>query len=248
MGAAVETELVSLLAREGALRIIALSRIAMRSHTPNWCATDAEGRRFLVKLAPGKVVLARVEMPLAVHDLFPDRMFRLDGKRVYVLDWKEGRAKSLDALTAEELESLTAAHAAFCAALGAGRIHGDFNCNNVLFRGGKVSGILDLEAVRRGHPCEDWVRYALTGAEHLPVFAWRRRRRLAGNFSRLVASTGFAAADWRRAIDGFAAAKRARRARQGRLSFLTRVNLAWRARFYRRLEAALPREGGRVHG
>jgi len=232
----VEGGLVAGLAREFGLRVARLERIAVRSRSPNWRATCADGSVVLVKLASARVRIAAVDHPLAVRDLHPERPLLLDGRRVYVMDWREGRAKGLDALTAAELADLVAAYGSFRAALGGGLVHGDFNCNNVLFADGRVSGILDLEAVRPGHPCEDWARYALTGADRLPLFAWRRRRRLAKNFAWIVAHTGFAAADWRAAIEGFSAARRARKARGGRLSPFAWVNFVWRRRFHRRLE------------
>ncbi len=221
---------------EAGLRVTSLVRISQRSHTVNFRAVAEGGRSMLVKIASPNTRLPAVDHPLAAHDLFPDRVFSLDGRRVFCLDWKEGRAKTLDALSAAELDGMVAAYRSFRAALGEGMIHGDLNCNNVLFADGKVTGFLDLEAVRKGSPCEDWVRYALTGAEHLPVFSWHRRRRLAANFGRIVGTTGHAAADWRAAVDGFAAAKCARKTHGGRLSAFARVNLAWRRGYYERLK------------
>lgn len=242
-----EREIRELLAREAGLNLTSLERLAVRSHSPNWRGVCADGRSVVVKLVPQKVRFAQVEHPLAAQNLYPNRTFCLGDKRVYVLDWKEGTAKALDELTSNELDDLVGVHAAFCRALGDGRVHGDFNCNNVLFAQGKVSGILDLEAVRTGHPCEDWVRYTLTGAEHLPVFAFRRRRRVAERFGRLVARTNFPANAWQQAIQGFAEAKRARKSRRGRLSLFTRANLAWRERFYRQLSDRIV-QGGMNHG
>lgn len=243
----VEREIRDLLAREADLNLTSLERLAVRSHSPNWRGVCADGRSVVVKLVPQKVRLAQVAHPLAAQNLYPHRTFCLGDKRVYVLDWKEGTAKALDELTADELDNLMMVHAAFCRALGEGMIHGDFNCHNVLFAQGKVSGILDLEAVRTGHPCEDWVRYTLTGAEHLPVFAFRRRRRVAERFGRLVARTNFSAKAWQLAIQGFATAKRSRKSRRGRLSLFMRANLAWRERFYRQLSGQIL-QGGGYHG
>lgn len=229
-------ELAAFLLRETGLRVTSLVRVAQRSHTVNFRAVAADGREVLVKLAPPASRLAAVDHPLAAHDLFPGRRLAFHARRVFCLDWKAGRPKTLAALSAKAVGRLVAAYGSFRAALGNGRIHGDLNCNNVLFASGKVSGFLDLEEVRAGSPCEDWVRYALTGAEHLPVFSWLRRRRLRENFRRIVSATGFPAAEWRAAIDGFAAAKRARKARRGKLSLFARANLAWRSRFYARLK------------
>ena len=238
-----EREIQQLLEREADLSLVALERLAVRSHAPNWRGVCSDGRSVVVKLVPQKVRLARVDDPLAPQDLFPDREFRLGDRRIYVLDWKDGVAKSLDELTVNELEAFVSVHAAFCRTLGEGRIHGDFNCNNVLFSQQKVSGILDLEAVREGHPCEDWVRYTLTGVEHLPVFACRRRRRAVEQFARLVSLTDFPVAAWRRAVEGFAAARRRRKMKHGRLTLFSRVNLAWRERFYRQLIERITRRG-----
>ncbi len=221
---------------EAGLRVTSLVRISQRSHTVNFRAVAEGGRSMLVKIASPNTRLPAVDHPLAAHDLFPDRVFSLDGRRVFCLDWKEGRAKTLDALSAAELDGMVAAYRSFRAALGEGMIHGDLNCNNVLFADGKVTGFLDLEAVREGNPCEDWVRYALTGAEHLPVFAWLRRRRVAKNLARIAAATGYPSSEWRAAIGGFDAAKTARKRRRGRLSWFTRINLAWRRRYYERLK------------
>lgn len=230
-----EEKLLAFLLREAGLRITSLSRIAQRSHTVNFRAETEDGRRLLVKIASRKTRIPAVDHPLAVHDLFPGRILSFDGQRVFCLDWKDGRAKTLDALSVTEVDGLVAAYRSFRGALGAGKIHGDLNCNNILFADGKVTGFLDLEEVRTGNPCEDWVRYALTGAEHLPVFAWRRRRRLAANFKRIVLATGHAD-DWRTAIDGFAAAKRTRKMKDGKLSAFARVNLWWRRCYYERLK------------
>lgn len=229
-------ELAAFLLRETGLHVTSLNRVAQRSHTVNFRAVAADGRSLLVKLASPNSRLAAVDHPLAVHDLFPGRMLAFHAHRVFCLDWKAGRPKTLAALSTKAVGRLVAAYSSFRAALGNGRIHGDLNCNNVLFVDGKVSGFLDLEEVRAGCPCEDWVRYALTGAEHLPVFSWIRRRRLRTNFLRIVSATGFSAAEWRAAIDGFAAAKCARKTRRGKLSLFARVNLAWRGRFYERLK------------
>ena len=231
-----KAKLSAFLLRETGLRIASLARIAQRSHTVNFRAETEDGRRVLVKMTALKTHLPAVDHPLAVHDLFPERTLSFDDCRVFCLGWKDGRAKTLDALSAAEVDELVAAYRSFRAALGEGMIHGDLNCNNVLFAGGKVTGFLDLEEVRMGNPCEDWVRYALTGAEHLPVFAWYRRRRLAANFKRIVAATGHAAADWRAAIDGFAAAKCARKTHDGKLSAFACVNLSWRRCYYERLK------------
>lgn len=229
-------KLAAFLLRETGLRVTSLVRVAQRSHTVNYRAVVEDGRMLLVKLAPQRSRLAAVDHPLAVHDLFPGRTLVFHERRVFCLDWKAGRPKTLAALSAKAVRRLVEAYGSFRAALGDGRIHGDLNCNNVLFSGGKVSGFLDLEEVRAGSPCEDWVRYALTGAEHLPVFSWIRRRRLMANFLRIVSATGFPAVEWRAAIDGFAAAKYARKARRGKLSLLARANLAWRSLFYERLK------------
>lgn len=216
-----------------------LTRIATRSHTWNARLELASGRVVLVKVAPCRTRLARVEHPLAVRDVFSDRELRLGGRRIYCLDWKTGRAISFDALTDGELDDFIKAYGSFRAALGAGKIHGDLNCNNILFEGGRVSAILDLEEVRDGHPAEDWARYVLTSAEHLPVCAILRRRRIVRRFARLAAATGIPFDAWRRAFEGFAAAKRARKMHKGRLTVFERLNLAWRCRFYRRLLAAI---------
>lgn len=225
------------------MRVARLDRIAVRSHSPNWRATCDDGGVFLVKLAPTHSHIAAVDHPLAVRDLHPGHAMSLDGHRVYVMNWLEGRAKRLDELTSAELADLASAYETFRSALGEGRIHGDFNCNNVLFADGRVSGILDLEGVREGHPCEDWVRYALTDADRLPVFSWRRRSRLKANFAWIVAHERFRAEDWCGAIDGFSAERFARKARRGRLSAWSRVSLLWREMFHRQLKAMVNGKG-----
>ena len=240
----VEADIKDFLAREVGLTLDSLDRLATRSHSPNWRGVCADGRRVVVKLVPAKVRLVQVPDPRTPQDLFPGRELRWGDRRMYVLDWKDGAVKYLDELTPAEVADLVAAHAAFCRCLGTGMIHGDFNCNNLLFAQGKVSGVLDLEAVRAGHPCEDWVRYVLTGVEHLPVFASRRRRRTIEQFARLVSQTPYSVADWRRAIDAFAAAKRSRKMRRGRASLFVRLNLAWRERFYGKLIDRLLQRGG----
>ena len=216
-----------------------LTRIVTRSHTWNARLALASGRVVLVKVAPRRTRLARVDHPLAVRDVFPERELELGDRRVYCLEWKTGRATAFDALTDGELDDFIKAYGSFRVALGAGKIHGDLNCNNILFEGGRVSAILDLEEVRDGHPAEDWARYVLTSAEHLPVFAILRRRRIVRRFARLAAATGIPFDAWRQAFEGFAAAKRARKMRKGRLTVFERLNLAWRCRFYRRLLAAI---------
>lgn len=229
-------------ARAFGLRIVSLARVAVRSHMPNYRATCADGRTVLVKLAPSRIRLAPVAHPLVPRPFVPKRELKVAGRRVYVLDWKPGRTKTLDALSDGELGSLVAAHASFCAAAGEGVIHGDFNCNNVLFDRGAVSGILDLEEVRAGRPCEDFVRYALTSIAHLPAWALGRRRRLVAHFARLVAETGFTPEDWRAALDAFVARRRRHLLRDGRLSPVARVKLGWCAVSTRRLAACIPKE------
>lgn len=216
-----------------------LTRIATRSHTWNARLALASGRIVLVKVAPRRTRLARVDHPLAVRDIFPERELELGDRRVYCLEWKTGRAITFDVLTDGELDDFIKAYGSFRAALGVGKIHGDLNCNNILFEGGRVSAFLDLEEVRDGHPAEDWVRYVLTSAEHLPVCAILRRRRIVRRFARLAAATGIPYDAWRQAFDGFAATKRARKMHKGRLSLFKWLNLAWRRRFHRRLLVAI---------
>ena len=243
-GATAEADaLRALVERELGRAVVSFSRVAVRSHSANYRATFTDGSEALVKLAPPKAEFVPVAHALAPRDLLGGRDVRFGSRRLWVFGWLPGRAKTLDALSADEIGALAAAYASFRPALGDGRIHGDFNCNNILFDGGRVSAILDLEAVRDGNPCEDWVRYALTGAEHLPAFAVRGRRRLVANFAALAGRVGGSPADWRAAVAGFAAAKRARKARGGRLGPLTRLNLAWRARFYGRILKAVAPEG-----
>ena len=231
--------LVEFLLRETGLRVVSLARVASRSHTVNYRAAIGDGRFVLVKLASPDYRLGVVDHPLVARDLFPDRKFMFGDRRVFCLEWKNGHAETLASLSGKAVERFVSTYGSFRAALGEGRIHGDLNCNNVLFADGEVTAFLDLEMVRPGHPCEDWVRYALTGAEHLPVFAWLRRRRVAKNLARIAAATGYPSSEWRAAIDGFDAAKTARKRRRGRLSWFTRVNLAWRRRYYARLKEEL---------
>ena len=216
-----------------------LTRIATRSHTWNARLALASGRVVLVKVAPRRTCIVRVDHPLAVRDVFPERELMVGDRRVYCLEWKTGRSTSFDALTDGELDDLIKAYGSFRAALGDGRIHGDLNCNNIFFENGRVSAFLDLEEVRDGHPAEDWVRYVLTSAEHLPVCAFLRRRGIVRRFARLVAATGIPLDAWCQAFEGFAAAKRARKMHKGRLTVFERLNLAWRRRFHRRLLAAI---------
>lgn len=80
-------------------------------------------------------------------------------------------------------------------------IHGDLHPGNLQFENDRVSGFIDLEGLLRGYPAEDILRYFIFADEHLPWFAWRRRRRLRARFSMAVRRLPYPVQEWRMAID-----------------------------------------------
>ena len=130
-------------------------------------------------------------------------------------------------------------------------IHGDLNPANVLFRDGKVSGVLDVEELRFGVPAEDLVRFVVCGAEHLKFYQFGRLRRFVRRFEALVRAAGVPAEDWLLAINAALLRKLQRHVRGPRVPLLTRVRLQFRFRFYRSLRGVVRRvaaggEGMRV--
>lgn len=119
-------------------------------------------------------------------------------------------------------------------------IHGDFHHGNFHFDGNRMTGIMDLEDFRYGYPADDWMRYIVCAAEHLPWFDFARRRRL---LVRLEALLPLAPADeWREAAGGLLIRKLWRRfcVKRG-VAWWLAVNLRFRIPFYRKILTLIDR-------
>lgn len=114
-------------------------------------------------------------------------------------------------------------------------IHGDLNPGNILFRGGKVSGFLDIEELRFGLPAEDLVRYVVSSAEHLRFYSFIRMKRVIRRFEVLVGAAGIPSEDWLLAIDGALLRKLQRHVRGPKVSLATRARLQFRFGLYKAL-------------
>ncbi len=114
-------------------------------------------------------------------------------------------------------------------------IHGDLHWENFRFEGGRVSGFLDLEALRFGTPAEDFVRYIVCRAEHLRWYDLGGRRRLLDAFRMFLARTSLTRAEWLFAIDGYLLRKLDKKIKARRVPLATRINLGARFGFYREL-------------
>ena len=114
-----------------------------------------------------------------------------------------------------------------------GIIHGDCHWENMRFKGGRISGFLDIEELRFGTPAEDYIRYIACSEEHLKWWnAWRSGQ-IVSTFRRIVARTSFTRNEWLFAINGYLLRKIGKKAKAGRLSLAQRLELRWRFRFYR---------------
>lgn len=80
-------------------------------------------------------------------------------------------------------------------------IHGDLHPGNLLFQGRRLSGFIDLEGFLYGYPAQDILRYFVFADEHLPWFAWRRRRRLRARFAQAVRRLPYPAGEWHTAVN-----------------------------------------------
>lgn len=80
-------------------------------------------------------------------------------------------------------------------------IHGDLHPGNLQFEDGRVSGFIDLEGFVRGYPAQDILRYFVFAEEHLPWFAWIRRRRLRQRLAVAMRRLPYPAVEWRTAIN-----------------------------------------------
>lgn len=83
----------------------------------------------------------------------------------------------------------------------AGCVHGDFHRGNLLFKGGGLSCIMDLESVRRGHPAEDICALLLISARRLQRSEKARLQRLLELFRLAIARLGYPPYVWRSAIN-----------------------------------------------
>lgn len=129
-------------------------------------------------------------------------------------------------------------------------VHGDLHWRNFHFDGGRVSGFLDVEELRFGTPAEDFVRYVVCAAEHLPWHALAARRRTLETFAAFVRETGLSHGEWTFAIDGSLIRKLHRKVDAPRPGIAVRLNMLWRFRFYRRLRSIVDEffRKGESHG
>lgn len=129
-------------------------------------------------------------------------------------------------------------------------IHGDLHWRNFHFDGGRVSGFLDIEELRFGTPAEDFVRYVVCAAEHLPWHSFAARRKTLETFAAIVGEAGLTRDEWAFAIDGSLVRKLHRKIGPNRPGIAVRMNMLWRFRFYRRLRSIVDEffRKGEIHG
>jgi len=82
-----------------------------------------------------------------------------------------------------------------------GTVHGDFHRGNLLFAGGRLSCIMDLESCRRGYPAEDICALLIIAARHLKRTERARRERLVSLFRQAVRHLPYTAHEWRTSIN-----------------------------------------------
>ena len=112
--------------------------------------------------------------------------------------------------------------------------HGDFHHGNFFFENGRVSGYVDLEAIRLGYPTDDFIRYFTCAAEHLRWYAFWRRRGILRRFASAVRQLPYSRHEWMVAINGrFLGKVFLKTHRAERIGLLAALNLRYRARFYR---------------
>ena len=113
-------------------------------------------------------------------------------------------------------------------------IHGDLHHGNIHFDGDQLAGIMDLEDFRYGYPADDWMRYIICAAEHLPWFSVVRRRRLLARVKELLPQAP--ADEWREAVGGLLIRKIWRRFCVKKISaWWLAVNFQFRLSFYREI-------------
>lgn len=123
-------------------------------------------------------------------------------------------------------------------ARGRRTIHGDWQPDNVRFRGGEIGGVLDLEEFRFGRPVEDFARYAACSAGHLRFYSAFARRRVFRSARALAALVPYTPEEWSAAVWGQYLQVIWKSLFKGRTSVAGRVRLAWRLRFFGKLEDA----------
>ena len=108
------------------VRVVSLKGLPGRSHSLNYRVSTADGAVFSVKLMPSwhgekrSRLLAHarsVRCPLVAGLAFPAADVAFERFQILCFQWKDGRSRAFDKLSAAELSDLLAAHRAFLAGL-----------------------------------------------------------------------------------------------------------------------------------
>lgn len=247
--------------------VYSMRRVRGGHSSLNWLVLLGDTRKIFLKWVPASkrrnLERTRTMWSLGISDLIPKPafgggIFPYDGGFLIGMEWKPGSVVRFEDLSRQQAEAFARAYVRLSAdlqnyrgELGESRIserstecqkviHGDLNFANVLFHNGEVSAFLDFEMVRMGLPTEDLVRGFVHRAERLPIFAFRRRRRLMERFLWVVAATPYAREDWRLAIESYRRHKAARRGRHHRLPIVRFLESAMRDPFCRHLRDIIP--------
>lgn len=160
-----------------------------------------------------------------------------------VVRWREMALRKCRGWRAGALRNLLEKVAAEDVALRPGLtrvIHGDFHHGNLHFADGRLTGILDLEEMRKGYPTDDIVRLITCAAGHLRWYERRRKRRLVHLFGLAVRHMPYARQQWVAAIAGrFLYKVFMKTHARPRIGLAMSLRLAFRARFYAELERRL---------
>lgn len=114
-------------------------------------------------------------------------------------------------------------------------IFGDFHHGNLLFRGGEVHRVLDLESFAHGYPTDDLVRYFTCAYDHLKWKACFHRRTMLRSFATVLRASPYSRREWMVSLNA-ALLRRLLGATERPRNPFTTLNLLVRVKFYRDLK------------